>query len=489
MKNKMQKKRRKFGRNQILGIVVAFMVIINAGMIGFVVSRNRDNPMSPEDGASEQMQVTVGAGDSDNRYPEGIIEMPYGTLYFDASLGPYFQIDETRGDDYCLEFFAKLPGREEIPLFDIFIAEKVDDTWGKLLSADGTELEWCIVNYPLESTEDLNSAESELILQLQEIADDLAIQMQKLSDLPEEETEQMTETEEEPEIHDSLRFMTPKGEMEFATEWAEHFSIEYPENGNGRIIFCADLEGREKLALFAFDFNVSLDEALGIMMDSAGNEITVGLNVYDLEFDSSWTAEEKSHVAAMQALAHDLTDRICEEFDPEIDITETTEATESARETEATESARETEATEATEATEDTEPTIATEATEPPEEETEAPEEPERSIVLKTPCGDLEYVTQWADYLRVEYEGEKNDRMVFYAQLEGKEKIELFVFEFDVPEDHAGFIGTMKDSKGNEVNVALTICELELDESWSPNERNQLYVLMDESNGIMELLV
>lgn len=120
---------------------------------------------------------------------------------------------------------------------------------------------------------------------------------------------------------------------------------------------------------------------------------------------------------------------------------------------------------------------------------------PERDVVVAYDtdvCIPTAYVTlhlpeQWSDSIHVVQR--KNGTAytyTFYADLENREQISLFMVHFN--EDGQMPLGTWRTESGEDVYLSLTPQELDFDDSWSSDEIDLVCAMQESSNYMLEVL-
>ena len=93
------------------------------------------------------------------------------------------------------------------------------------------------------------------------------------------------------------------------------------------------------------------------------------------------------------------------------------------------------------------------------------------SAYVSTPYGDIYYPIEYADLLNVDIT-EADSYSVSFSGRSSVGDVFLFIIYFG-SEDHGEAIGTYEED-GNTLSVTCQMCELNLDDRWSDEEKQQL---------------
>ena len=106
-----------------------------------------------------------------------------------------------------------------------------------------------------------------------------------------------------------------------------------------------------------------------------------------------------------------------------------------------------------------------------------------KAFTIKSSYCDLSYPEAWENVLHTEViqDGE-NETIEFWAALEGKEKVHLFDVAFG---DGDYEVGTLEMADGKAVAVHIISYSFTPDETWTEEETNQIYTMLEDINYIL----
>lgn len=124
--NKKSKKKKNSPLVPILCLIIGILIGIIAAMVFF----NKDNGKSDSSTATVEQTDANEAEEVKSTIEEMIeseeaftIETPYGNLYYPAKWEGQFRVESVEDDNYTVQFYATLEGKEEQHLFDIVYGE------------------------------------------------------------------------------------------------------------------------------------------------------------------------------------------------------------------------------------------------------------------------------------------------------------------------------------------------------------------------------
>ncbi len=106
-------------------------------------------------------------------------------------------------------------------------------------------------------------------------------------------------------------------------------------------------------------------------------------------------------------------------------------------------------------------------------------EEPIETYDIQTEKGTFQYPTSWKENMRYE---EKDNQIVFYGKVGNHEEQILFTLVFGGSEGY--LLGKLN---GEELHIIDS--DVQFDESWSEEEKNQIITMQEDFNVILEDLL
>ncbi len=104
---------------------------------------------------------------------------------------------------------------------------------------------------------------------------------------------------------------TPVGELSLPQEWGDSVETKEDLSGNTGSIEFDSKVGNDKVTLFTLVFGGQQDGYyVGYLPDQDGNEISVYLEISEIEADPSWSEDETKQVNDLQGGVNDLLDQI-----------------------------------------------------------------------------------------------------------------------------------------------------------------------------------
>ena len=247
----------------------------------------------------------------------------------------------------------------------------------------------------------------------------------------EEETEPVVAIA--PETPD-VAIETPYCTLYFPGEWEELLSVEQVTGDVHTVIFSCKLDADNLIELFRISFGDK--NGIGQVKASDGELVNLSVMSTDIQPDENWTTSQTNMVFGMQEALNEVLQRI--EF-----VEQKT-----------------------------TEPTVIPEDDSPSD--------------LDTPYGTLKYPARWDAYLVTKTDKDDGYSVKFSAKIGSHDEEHLFTVYFGGEEGIEA--GTVKDSSGKEVVLRLAIPDLELDGSWSEDERLTLLAMQEDMNYLLSNL-
>lgn len=241
---------------------------------------------------------------------------------------------------------------------------------------------------------------------------------------------QPSETLPQPE---DLEIETPYATLRYPGEWADFLLVEQTETDEDlTVTFSAKLESGGTAELFALVFGADYGKTAGVLVQPDGSQIAVNVQLIELIPDESWTATDVTVAYAMQEeLNHILRN---------LPLTQ-------------------------------------------PQEETVPPETEPAEMLIETPYCELSYPAQWVDYLNLEIDESDGYNVTFSAVLEGHEPVRLFTVHLGGTQGAP--VTTFTAADGSEMELRLTVFELDLDSTWTDEEKTILSSMQEDLNQII----
>lgn len=117
------------------------------------------------------------------------------------------------------------------------------------------------------------------------------------------------------------------------------------------------------------------------------------------------------------------------------------------------------------------------------EESAELYSEDVKAFKIETPYCDLLYPEKWKNIVETEIVSVDGvEEVQFWAKLEGKDKVHLFDIIFG---GESNEVGTLEIEDGEAVTVNVVSYEFEEDDSWTEDEKEIIYSLLEDINYIL----
>lgn len=220
---------------------------------------------------------------------------------------------------------------------------------------------------------------------------------------------------------------TPFCTLYYPGEYKDRLEVQKVQGQPYKVAFIARVSDSKAAMLFTISFGDVVQNPVGTILTESGAEVTVGVESYDFQPDSSWTAGESQIVYSMQEALNEVLAKL------------------------------------------------------PLQEISQQPQDG-ADITVKTPYCDLHFPKKWKDYVTTEHQQEGHAYSVkFFGTVPGHAAQLLFVVHFNSDE------GTQIASVGG-VLVSLTVNELVPDASWSDGDRNTLFAMQEDLNYLLSKL-
>lgn len=237
---------------------------------------------------------------------------------------------------------------------------------------------------------------------------------------------------------DQTALKTPYCTLKYPQEWAGFLRVEISESDVYTATYYADLESGKSQELFTISFGGSMESAIGTITAS-GKTVPVHASSTDFQPDSSWTDQESYIVFSMQEAMNFLLDAMPIET-----------------------------------------------ASQPPQGDPNLPEEDGKEMVIDTPYGGLHYPSRWKDYLEVKVNDKNGYSVEFLCKVEGHDPVALFVVHYGGSKGIA--VSTAKDANGKSVDVRMEVLEIDLDATWSEDDKSIVAAMQEDLNYLLSKL-
>lgn len=107
------------------------------------------------------------------------------------------------------------------------------------------------------------------------------------------------ETREEDSKQESMTIETTYVTLHYPIKWSEKLVV--TKNENGKIIeFHAQFEQKEKQHIFNITFDNETSTMIGVLKLEENQEVNIGVELFELVFDETWTEDEITEISMMQ---------------------------------------------------------------------------------------------------------------------------------------------------------------------------------------------
>ena len=114
------------------------------------------------------------------------------------------------------------------------------------------------------------------------------------------------------------------------------------------------------------------------------------------------------------------------------------------------------------------------------------PDDSREAIEIVTKYGTLLYPKEWESNLRTEIVDSAVYKVEFYGTVEGKKEQHLFDLIFNGTDGCN--LGTLKTESGEDVAINIVSYDLELDDTWTEDEKFTLYAMLEDINYTIGML-
>lgn len=250
---------------------------------------------------------------------------------------------------------------------------------------------------------------------------------------------QSTNLDSGDEKEDQTTLITPYCTLKYPKELAGYLRVEVSDGNPYTATYYADLESGKTQELFSISFGGSSESALGTVTTSAGETVPVHVSSADFQPDSSWSDREINIVFIMQEAMNDVLDSMA-----------------------------------------------MTTVDQPSQGGPNLPEDDGEEMVIDTPYGELRYPSRWKDYLEVVVNEKSGYAVEFWCKMDGHDAVKLFTVHYGGSKGIAA--STAKDSNGKTVEVRMEVQELDLNDTWSNEEKSIAAAMQEDLNYLLSNL-
>lgn len=295
---------------------------------------------------------------------------------------------------------------------------------GFLSDGAGERIPVSVAVWEILPPESWSAEDQELAFAMQDRINDVLSQLGIDTALPEVPEETL-------EAPPTVTLETAFGSVSYQDVWNGGLRIQEAER---RILGFGTVPGKPEQKLFEISVGGDGEIPAGTYTDQNGQKISVFLIVPELTMDADWTEEEQHAIYAMQNVLNELMDQ------------------------------------------------LELVAIEQPQEM----EAPLADVVVTTSYGTVSYAGSYKGQLRVVQDYSNGFRLKAYATMQGKAEVHLF----DIVIGSTGdvYAGVMTDTYGNRKEVYLNVPDLNLDDSWSEEERSEVLLMQNLLNDFCEQL-
>lgn len=278
---------------------------------------------------------------------------------------------------------------------------------------------------------------------------------------PQQTTAQETTVPEETiavvEYEDHL-IPTPYVDLHFPGEWASFLQTQTEEGMPYTVTFYAVLDNRqEPQELFAIQLDGDPGNAIGAVKGSDGQYAAVNAESFAFEPDDTWNDRDINIVYTMQeAMNYVLSNMVLEDISVMIPDETTAEPA----------------------------PTES-DGNNPGTSQPGAAVDPD-DMAIDTPYVVLHYPSAWADYLTINVDDGTSYGVTYGGSVGDHPDMNLFTVWFGG--DKGASLKTIKAASGEMVEIRIEVFPLELDGTWSEEERSILYAMQEDLNYLLAKL-
>lgn len=288
-------------------VVLAAVLVLMIGTVLLMETRGREGvPAVQTQGTTETTEsTTVPPGTEGPTQPpetmdpalEGMFELetPYCVLYFPELWEDYLVINPVEDPAYRMEFWCRIEEDVCYPLFTVSFGSGEGVLLGEVADYEGDPIGVYLECHSLD--EEVSGEVRQTFFAMQEDVNEL------IARLPFYESAS--------EAEGDIQIATPYGTLFYPGQWEEWLLVEQVDGESHTVGFRAVFE-TARLPLFDITFGAEDGKSLGMVTDAQGNEIPVGIVMYELDTEGL-SEEEQETACAMQEAANDVIERLLTE--------------------------------------------------------------------------------------------------------------------------------------------------------------------------------
>lgn len=250
---------------------------------------------------------------------------------------------------------------------------------------------------------------------------------------------------------------TPYATMYFPGDWAGFLATSTDVGDIYTVNFICRLESGREQPMFSISFGETVQEPIGAVKAADGKLVNVGVVSEDFTPDDTWSDSDINIVYNMLNCLNSVLESL--------NLQEAVSYEQPAETTKPSE----------------TKPA----ETKPGSSET-LPPEMRDDMAIDTPYGELHYPVKWADYLSIKVDESNGYSVAFYCALEGHEDALLFTVHFGGTQ--GSVVTTVASKTGGNVEVRVSLTELNLDDSWVDNDVGIAYSMQEDINYLLSAI-
>lgn len=245
--------------------------------------------LEPE--ADEAQMDAEETGDQEiSQLPDIVIETAYGKLYYPGNDNAQLRTEELGN---IIAFYASVADLPEQRLFDLCFDAAEGDALG-YVERNGEKCYIDIFFYDIQEDPSWSQEQLEALWSVQEGVNYLLekLEMVYFSASQEPGTEPAVGEEQ-------MTIQTPYANLSYPAKWDAYLQTTVEEEEVYTVSFCANIPGKETVALFDICFGNGGDIYVGTLDTEDGQSVPVTVNMSDFVLDDSWTMEEQNAVYEM----------------------------------------------------------------------------------------------------------------------------------------------------------------------------------------------
>lgn len=290
MKPKYLKKKKSSGLKWVLIFAVVAVCLIIVAIIHTNHEKVNENPgyeTQPDQISTETTEATKATTpnkteeESGNQrgveFKNGEIQTPYLMLNYPESFEDLLLVINSCQDPYVLEFYAVLPEKMELRIFDLCLGTGSAGNIGVVVT-DAGEVPVNLTVYQFNPDETWSDGEIDTVLAMQEATNELISALNIVNESEENKEPVLEETPEETTIVNFIEIETPYCVLQYPAMWGNWLRTSHNESESVYSVeFYCRFENHEQLLMFTVLFGGDDGEQLGVVTNAAG--VTVPVNI------------------------------------------------------------------------------------------------------------------------------------------------------------------------------------------------------------------